>query len=426
MPFLDSLDIANRACDHCGVDHILSVTEDSVRNNLLASVYDKLRRAELQRNTWTFATKRVALRPMSTTSLLLVPSLYSTTVTYLFGAIVQDANGELWFSRIPDNLNNTPGGNTEAWERYFGPQSVDIWSSTISYYPGELVYVITGTAPNGYQVYMSRVGANTAVPGTANAWSATTTYGSDDCVSYGGSQWRSLLPINLNQTPANPPLPWAAGTTYSSTNLVVASDNFVYQANGTTTGNDPTTDGGTHWVVQTTMGAWMKTSPTLLVSSTAWLPVVATLKTPSLFYPVGSGPSEDPTTYNVFHKPSGYLKIAPQDPKAGEFSYLGAPSNIQANTWQQEGPYIVAHFETLILLRFVADVTQVRVMHDMFCEGLGCRMAIEASPTINQSTEKLKTIGEAYGKFMSEARIVNAIEAGVTEPPLDDYIACRI
>jgi hypothetical protein len=34
MPFKDSLDIANRACFHCGVDKIDDVNEDSQRNRI--------------------------------------------------------------------------------------------------------------------------------------------------------------------------------------------------------------------------------------------------------------------------------------------------------------------------------------------------------------------------------------------------------
>jgi hypothetical protein len=61
----------------------------------------------------------------------------------------------------------------------------------------------------------------------------------------------------------------------------------------------------------------------------------------------------------------------------------------------------------------------------MFVEGFGSRIALETCEPITQSTEKLKAIAGEYKTFMGEARTVNAIEQGPTEPPEDDYITCR-
>ena len=79
-----------------------------------------------------------------------------------------------------------------------------------------------------------------------------------------------------------------------------------------------------------------------------------------------------------------------------------------------------------ILLRFVADIQDVATFYDMFCEGLGSRIAAEVVERLTQSQNKLGAIMGAYNKFMVEARIVNGIETGPTEPPEDDYITCRI
>ena len=65
-------------------------------------------------------------------------------------------------------------------------------------------------------------------------------------------------------------------------------------------------------------------------------------------------------------------------------------------------------------------------MDPMFCEGLGARIALEIAEDLTQSDAKLQAIGAMYKEFMTEARVVNGIETGATEPPLDDWIACRI
>ena len=64
MTFLVPLDIANRACQHMGVTRIGALTDDSVQAGELNFSYDKIRRAELRRNCWAFATKKACIRPV--------------------------------------------------------------------------------------------------------------------------------------------------------------------------------------------------------------------------------------------------------------------------------------------------------------------------------------------------------------------------
>ena len=146
MPFTDSLDIANRALQLLGVNSILSITEDSTNNSEASNAYDKLRRPELRRNVWRFAIRTAVLRALDTTTMLLVPALYDATKTYLPGEIVRDSNGLMWICQSADNKGNTPGGNNEAWDMYFGPMTADLWDSTTSYFAGELAYVIDASA----------------------------------------------------------------------------------------------------------------------------------------------------------------------------------------------------------------------------------------------------------------------------------------
>ena len=65
-------------------------------------------------------------------------------------------------------------------------------------------------------------------------------------------------------------------------------------------------------------------------------------------------------------------------------------------------------------------------MDPMLCEGLAARIAMAVCPKVTQSQGKMGEVSGIYQKFMSEARMVNAIETGAIEPPEDDYITCRV
>lgn len=425
MPFLDSLDIANRALQHCGAPQIEAVDEDSKRNLEVSFVYDKVRRAELRRNVWRFSIRKAVIRPIDTTTLLLSAPPYDATKIYSPAAIVRDTNGQLWRSLIADNLGNDPGGNNEAWDSYFGPRTVVLWSASTTYFIGELVY-LPGSTAGSYQVYISLANANAAAPNVATPWVSTTTYSADQSVSYSGSQWRNLLPVNTGITPADGAGAWNVVTTYSTGNQATGPSGRVYtSATDANIGNDPATDDGTNWTAADAYTGWSRT-PTVPVSATSWLPLGdAALKPLTILYPANTGPSSQASSLNVFYLPAGFLRLAPQDPKAGSNSYLGAPSGLIYNDWNLEGDCLVSGEVQPIILRFAADVTVVSKMDDMFCEGLACRIATEVCESLTQSAAKLQTIASAYKLFMGEARTVNAIETGSVEPPLDDYISCR-
>ncbi len=426
MPFIDSLDIANRALQHVGAVQISAPDEDSKNNKEVAFAYDKVRRAELRRNVWRFSIRKAALRPIETTTLLLSAPAYDSTKTYLPGAIVQDTNGQYWMSLKPDNINNSPGGNNDYWDAYFGPLTVSLYDDSTSYFTGELVYM-AGADAGSYQVYMSLKNGNADTPNVATAWDSATTYYSDQVVSHGGSQWRSLLPFNLGTTPAEGPLAYDSTATYAADDTVTGSDNFIYSSvAGSNTGNDPTTDGGIHWTNTNVANAWSN-SPTLTVSAISWMPIGSLALRPlTMLYPIGSGPMSDTTSRNVYRLPAGFLREAPQDPKAGSTSFLGAPSGLIYDDWEFESNFIVTACSSPIVFRFVADVTTVSKMDDMFCEGLACRVAESVCEPITQSTAKLAAIASEYQKFMGEARTVNAVETGAEEPPEDDWVMVRM
>lgn len=479
MPFLDSLDIANRALDHLGANHILATDEDSKNNVVMASLYDKLRRIELRSSIWRFATRKAALRPVDVNSMLVNATLWQSITTYLYGALVSDMNGGLWISVAYSNLGNEPGGNNAAWESYFGPLVAEPWSNTTTYYSGELVYIMS--SPGAYLVYQSLKQGNSVPPSVGTAWNATTIYNQDQIVFSAGVPWRSLIPVNVNIPPATPPSVWNATTTYASGTHAVGSDNVIYSstANGNV-GNDPTL--GVDWTALTNsapaawsavvgyvfgskvtgsdtnvytanlastgtnpvgdvtgtwqMGAdvqiagWTSAGTVAGSSSVSWrymgkAGAGLTLSNLQPLYPINCGPSSEPMTRNIYRLPAGWLREAPQDPKAGNNSFLGGPAGIMLDDWNYEGNFIVTTDSAPIVYRFIADIIRVSEMDDLFCDGLAYRLAIDACETLTQSEAKQGVVAQKYKEFMTKAKLINGIDIGPIEPPEDEWITVR-
>jgi hypothetical protein len=423
--FIDSMDIANRACQHLGVTRIMNPTEDSRANAEMTFAYDKLRRAELRRNNWRVAIKHAALRPIDVTTYELAPAQWNAGVQYLPGSIVSDPNGQHWISNKANNINNDPNA-TDIWDAYFGSLTVDVYdtSGTTAYYAGDLVYI--QNADSSFTIFLSRVNSNTDVPNVAAAWNATTTYSQDQTVTYSGVQWRSLIALNTNNIPAGGPANWVASQTYTIGTPVTGTDGFIYTSVGNgNIGNNPVTDGGTNWTNTDVPNAWAA-NPILPVSATSWTPIYAGMNSFNIVYPLGFGPSSQALTKNIFRLPAGFLRPCPQNPKAGVYSFLGAPVYNGQDDWLFEGKFLLSEVGTPIILRFIADLTKVRDMDDLLCECIAARMALETCEILTNSNAKQQTCNNAYIKFRGEAITVNGIEVGPTEPPEDDYIQCRL
>lgn len=375
--FQTPVDIGNRALQHIGAKRIVAFTDQSKNAAAISFCYDKLRKAELRRNVWRFDIRRAVLRPTDTTSMTFIPGAFDNAKTYLNGSIV--SSGGLYYqAQQPISAaGGTPDTNVPAWLLYFGPKTVQPYdvTGTTGYYSGELVYDTTG------HVYLSLVSNNSAVP-TAGppAWDATVIYNKGQTVTQTAVVYQSTQDLNLNNTPT--------GT-----------------------------------------GAWV-TIPVSQPDSpvgTSWLKLgAASVTSIQIIYPLGSGPSTQSATRNVFYLPNGFLREAPQDPKAGSVSFLGAPSGLGYDDWEMENQVFVSREAFPIVFRFGADLAAVPLMDTMFCEGLACRIAAEVCEELTQSVEKIQTVASAYKTFMGEARTVNGIETGATEPPEDDYITCRI
>lgn len=422
--FLTPVDIGNRACQQCGVNRISDFTEDSLQAGEIGFCYDKLRQAELRRNVWRFAVRKAAIRPVDATTKFLKPTLWASTTTYAWGAIVSDTAGYLWQSRAQDNLNNSPGNSTQ-WEAYCGPLTVQPYdtTNTTGYFAGELVYETPGDGT--YKVYLSLTSDNSVDPSTSSSWDATVTYTKDQIVKVSSTYYVSLIDFNLNQNPASAPALWAAGTTYALGNSVGGSDGTIYTSiAGGNVGHDPVLTSG-FWTNTGVLNPWTTVNPFGTAGNT-WAQIAVALQDLPILYPLSSAPSMQAPARNVFRLPANYLRQAPQDPKAGSISFLGAPTGLMYTDWNFEGDYITSRSSFPIVLRFVADIIDVRSMDPMFCEGLAARIASEIVERLTQSTSKRGGILATYSKTMGEARMVNGIETGPTESPEDDYVTCRI
>jgi len=225
---------------------------------------------------------------------------------------------------------------------------------------------------------------------------------------------------------------WSSGTTYTINNLVGGSDGIIYKslANGNL-GHDPTTDAGVRWANTGTLNPWTSVF-TQGGGNQQWrqiggaaFPTGAGLAELNIVYPLNSGPVTQDRTRNVFRLPAGFLRQAPRDPKQGSISKLGAPSALPYEDWNFEGNYIVSWDAIPIILRFVADVTNVAEMDDMFCEELAAQIAFDLAAILTQSSAKAQEV-MVHLKEKREGRTVNGIETGATEPPEDDFVTCRL
>jgi len=546
--YLTPVDIANRALQHCGatqIDATQGFAEQSTNAFEISSCYDKLRMAELQRNTWRVAIKEAILRPIDSNTALLSPTMWVSTVTYFKGSIVQDQYGTLWQSNQPTNLGNNPLlSNT--WDEYFGPMTVPLYDSSTTYFNGELVYIQAGDGT--FKVYRSLANSNAVDPSLSNQWIATTTYKVNDVVQQfpawsslttysqgqgvlytdgnvyaslvnsnlnnapisnpskwalvptlilqsqpvpsttpippiqtspvvewssstvyalgnvvmfnavqylsiqnnnsdnypnaaastfwvaitGGTIYMSLINFNVNNSPASAPALWSALTTYSAGQLVGGSDGSIYSSIGSgNLGNDPTKTTG-FWTNTGVLNPWTTVftlgggnSLWLLVGDSSLFPNGVNLVPVTITYPVAIGPLSASYPRSVYRLPAGFLRTAPRDPKAGQSSYLGSPTNLQYDDWEYEGEFFRSIEVGPIAFRFVADITDVSKMGPMLCEAIAARIGYEICPRLTQSEEKTKRIISVYQEHATTARLNDAIVQGATEPPLDDYIATR-
>ncbi len=376
-------DIVNRGLQIIGVPRIDKLADSNLNATEANASYDKVRKAELRRNLWTFATRTACLRALDTTSRFLTFEAYAAGTTYAANYVVSYLNMN-WVSNYPGNVGNTPGtditSGQQAWSPYFGPQTANAWNDTIentdttnnlSYRLGEPVYLISdGT------IWISNADGNQNEPDVVDEWDEAIMYSSGEVISYNSVTYQSLVNLNFDNTPSSSPSDW----TVTVTNPTVSR-------------------------------SWVKLASASLVRR----PII---------YPVNAGPANDPASRNAFFKPAGYLRSAPLSPKAGARAWQGAHVGLAYSDRIHQGNYITtASASFAIVERFVADVTDVASFDDMFDEGLAARLAMELAPRL--APDKIGVAAARYREAMSEARTVDAIELGPVEQDEDELITVR-
>lgn len=373
-------DIANLALSRCGAQYSIAAgalrTEDSNNAATVRLFYDECRRSELRRNVWRFAIRTVALRPFGDFSKLVTFGAYASGTTYVVNDVVLATNGLVYSSLVSTNLAHEPSVSPTYWTLYFGSLLAQEYVTT---------------------------------------WSAVITYDTrNHALGSDGNVYRSIQDGNLNKNPVSQPAWWTLATTVDADDESEEDDNeylsgeLVYVGRKVYLSKRSQNDD-----VPTTAASW-------LTLSTA-----PTLADPNFIYPIGTGPSSQLSSRNAYRLPYGFMRMAPQDPKAGSSLPLGAPSALAYSDWNIEGNYITTRDSGVILLRFAADIADTTLYDPMFVSGFAARLAYEAVEPLTQSNEKKKGIKADYDYLMTEARLVNGIETGPTEAPEDDYITCR-
>lgn len=153
-----------------------------------------------------------------------------------------------------------------------------------------------------------------------------------------------------------------------------------------------------------------------------WVPQVG-MAAQSTYPLVPAGPNVtiNGRARNMFSLPYGFLRATYPDPKVESTATNVTSAGLRFSDWQFENNYLISHESDPIILRFVADISDVSTMDDLFCEGLAARIAYEVCESITQSNIKLQAIASAYQKFISDARLINWLETGATESQEQEY-----
>lgn len=396
MAFSTPVDVANRCLQILGKPHIASFTDESNEANETGAAYDSLRLDEMAVNLWKFATRRVILRPVTIDSVLWTPATWSAG-TYSVGAVaayqattgVYTGTTRYWQTTVAKTGSDTTKPDQDPhWKHYTGPVAIDLYDEDTTYFAGEVVLVPA-------------------------AWAVGTTYAANAVVRSSTTWYVSLAGSNVGNAVTDTTwwAEWSAGGRASGADW------------GITAGDTPIPlTYPTGYAVYLSLYNGNADNP---VSATGtWLSLGGTVAAIGIVYPIGAGPAADVRTSNVFRLPNGFLKRAPTDPKANLVPYLGAMSGSMPEDWVPEGDYLISGDTGPILLRFIADITDVSSMDDTFCVALASRMATELAASLEASKEQNKA-ERFYRRTMAQARQANAVEVGPLPMVENRYILVR-
>lgn len=164
------VDIMNRALQHLGAIRG-ALGDGSKEMTEAAFLYDKVRKAELRRNCWVFATRHTVVRPLATTDMTFTALAWASGTTYLIGDLVSQ-DGEIWQNMIASSHGIVPDTQQSSWQLYYGPSCMTLFDNTggTSYFAGELVYDST----QSNKPYVSLMSGNTDTTFNVANWTAIT------------------------------------------------------------------------------------------------------------------------------------------------------------------------------------------------------------------------------------------------------------
>lgn len=137
--FSSEVDVANVALQHIGEPRITSLADGSKAANETAFRIGKVKQAELRRAVYNFATRRMVLRPSATGPFSV--SAWVVGTPYAAGDIVTSGS-QYWIATAASTgvqPGNTLSGVNPPWILYFGPLRYSAFSTTVQYFPGDIV-----------------------------------------------------------------------------------------------------------------------------------------------------------------------------------------------------------------------------------------------------------------------------------------------
>jgi hypothetical protein len=453
MAYQIALDIANRAIQHLvGVNRIYALYDDKTPvAKEIAFTYDKVRDAELRRNTWRFAIRSAVLRPITSATVLWTPPAWVAATTYAAGAVVNytpttlntaefGANPipYLWYCDVPvaGSASNSAPDIATAWHRYFGPLTCEPFVSGDN----------PPTAPTLSAVVSGALAAATYYVRTTyiTTTGETMPSGESSLAVAANSVLRVTSPAA--QTGATAYHVYAGTTAdeetlQTGTGAITIGTDWTEPTSGLVVGRglplaETNTDLPGFWAGEiTVLNATVYTS---LVSSNVdappsgkWLAQGGTVAPLNVLYPLGSGPSVNAGARNAFRLPAGFLRLAPSDLSADFNAYLGAPTGLPDEDWVQQGNYLISRCVGPLPINFVADVVDVYEFDSLFCEMVAARIATEVAGAsgVCDRADVGPSKRDAMVHYFAERRQAyqaNSVLQGRAATPLNRYIIARL
>lgn len=116
-----------------------------------------------------------------------------------------------------------------------------------------------------------------------------------------------------------------------------------------------------------------------------------------------------------FQLPSDFLKMAPRLPMTAKLP----------DDYVVEGRKVLSSDAGPLNLRIVSSDAKESEFHALFVEGLAARIGFEVCEELTQSSAKKDTLATEYIKFISDAKLQNAIEKGPVRPNVDNWESVR-